>query len=343
MRRLHRLLGLLLLLPLVAWTVTGLAFHLKPGWAGAYEQLRAYDDGPLDPAGLIAPADLPIAGGSTAWELGSTAVGPVYRMSREAGPVLVHATTGRILSPLDRASVEAIARRASSRAAASERYGDVEDVLLTEREGVVRFAGGAVVRVGRYDLSVAQRGADTAWIDRMYELHYLRWTGIEAIDRVLAPIAVVAVWLLAFTGVRKLRRRAQTSNSTDVLPLRGASGGRDGARRGDIHWLAAVDAGGDHPHPHVVVQDDVLNCSRIATVVVCALTTKLRRADEPGNVLLEADEGDLPKRSVVVVSQILSVDKSRLGERIGSLSDERVDQILDGLRFQQRAFFERSS
>jgi mRNA interferase MazF len=114
--------------------------------------------------------------------------------------------------------------------------------------------------------------------------------------------------------------------------------------RGDLHWIAPDDAGGPAPsyaHPHVVVQDDVFNHSRIATVVVCALTSNLHRANEPGNVLLDAGEGDLPARSVVVVSQISSVDKARLGERIGSLSAARVDQIVDGLRFQQRSFFER--
>jgi mRNA interferase MazF len=89
----------------------------------------------------------------------------------------------------------------------------------------------------------------------------------------------------------------------------------------------------------VVVQQDVFNHSRISTVVVCALTSHLARADEPGNVLLDAGEGNLPQRSVVVVSQILSVDKARLGERIGALSEARVDEILAGLRFQQRSFF----
>jgi mRNA interferase MazF len=76
-------------------------------------------------------------------------------------------------------------------------------------------------------------------------------------------------------------------------------------------------------------------------VIVCALSTNLGKATEPGNVLLDEGEGDLPKRSVVVVSQIDVVDKSRLGERIGALSGARVEQILDGLRFQQRAYFPR--
>lgn len=112
-------------------------------------------------------------------------------------------------------------------------------------------------------------------------------------------------------------------------------------RRGDLFWIAPDDSRGpapDYAHPHVVVQDDLFNRSRIATVVVCALTSNLRRASEPGNVLLDPGEGDLPRQSVVVVSQIDSVEKTRLRERIGTLSHERVEQVLAGLRFQQRMF-----
>jgi len=97
----------------------------------------------------------------------------------------------------------------------------------------------------------------------------------------------------------------------------------------------------NYSHPHVVVQEDVFNHSRITTVVVCALTSNLHRATEPGNVLLDVGEGDLPKQSVVVVSQISSIDKAQLGDRVGTLSEARVDQILSGLRFQQRSFFRR--
>jgi mRNA interferase MazF len=114
--------------------------------------------------------------------------------------------------------------------------------------------------------------------------------------------------------------------------------------RGDVFWLAPDDSRGQPPtysHPHVVVQDDLFNHSRISTVVVCALTTNLSKAAEPGNVLLEPGEGNLPKQSVVVVSQVSSVEKARLGERIGALSETRVDQILAGLRFLERAFFAR--
>ena len=114
--------------------------------------------------------------------------------------------------------------------------------------------------------------------------------------------------------------------------------------RGDVFWIAPDDSRGPAPsysHPHVVVQDDVFNRSRITTVIVCALTSNLHKATEPGNVLLEVGEGNLPEQSVVVVSQISSVDKTRLGERIGSLPPARVEQILAGLRFQQASFFGR--
>lgn len=115
-------------------------------------------------------------------------------------------------------------------------------------------------------------------------------------------------------------------------------------RRGEIYWVAPDETRGSVPgvpHPYLVVQDDVFNRSRIDTVVMCALTSNLQRATEPGNVLLEAGEGGLEKQSVIVVSQLSSLPKTGLGARIGALPQERVDQALAGLRFQQAAFFQR--
>lgn len=113
-------------------------------------------------------------------------------------------------------------------------------------------------------------------------------------------------------------------------------------RRGDLHWVAPDESRGEvagPPHPHLVIQDDVFNRSRVHTVIVCALTSNLHRAHEPGNVLLDPGEGSLPRRSVLVVSQVSSIPKAQLGGYIGTLSERRVEQVLDGLRFQQAAFF----
>jgi mRNA interferase MazF len=113
--------------------------------------------------------------------------------------------------------------------------------------------------------------------------------------------------------------------------------------RGDLYWIdASPGHGSGEPHPHLVLQEDVFNRSRIRTVIACALTSNVGRAREPGNVLLELGEGNLPRRSVIVVSQISAFDKSALGAYIGRLSEERVEQALDGLRFQQASFFTRS-
>lgn len=74
-----------------------------------------------------------------------------------------------------------------------------------------------------------------------------------------------------------------------------------------------------------------MNRSQIRTVIVCALTTNLRRAKARGNVLLDVGEGDLSEQTVVNVSQIFTVDKAFLTEKIGQLSQLRVRQILAGL------------
>jgi len=105
-------------------------------------------------------------------------------------------------------------------------------------------------------------------------------------------------------------------------------------RQGDVFWVELGEPGGSAPgyrHPHVVIQNDVFNHSRIGTVVVIALTSNLDRAAAPGNVRLRKGEGGLPKPSVVNVSQIFTVDRSQLAQRIGTLPPARVRDIVDGL------------
>jgi mRNA interferase MazF len=106
--------------------------------------------------------------------------------------------------------------------------------------------------------------------------------------------------------------------------------------RGDLYW---VQLESDIPHPHVVIQDTILNQSRIPTVVVCGLTSNLSRVAIPGNVMLEPGEGNLPRQSIVEVSKISVIEKTQLGEYIGSLSEQRINQILAGMRFLQQSFF----
>ena len=106
-------------------------------------------------------------------------------------------------------------------------------------------------------------------------------------------------------------------------------------RRGEVWWGELEKPTGSEPglrRPLVVVQADAFNRSRIQTVVCAVLTSNLRLADAPGNVLVSKRESGLPKDSVVNVSQIVTIDRTVLTERIGKLPARVRERIDDGLR-----------
>jgi len=104
--------------------------------------------------------------------------------------------------------------------------------------------------------------------------------------------------------------------------------------QGEIYWADLGSPRGSEPgyrHPVIVVQNDLFNRSRIGSVIVCGLTSNLARGTSPGNVVLRQGEGGLPKRSVVNVTQLTTVDRSQLIQRVGKISKGRVTQILEGI------------
>lgn len=106
-------------------------------------------------------------------------------------------------------------------------------------------------------------------------------------------------------------------------------------RRDEIYWASLPEPVGSGPgyrRPVVVVQDNRFNDSRIGTVIVAAVTSNLHLSEAPGNVFLSSHDSGLPHNSVVNVSQLLTVDKSLLSERVGPLSSEFIRSIDDGLR-----------
>jgi mRNA interferase MazF len=106
-------------------------------------------------------------------------------------------------------------------------------------------------------------------------------------------------------------------------------------RQGDVFWVRFGHPGDSGPagkRPAVVIQNDLLNTSNINTTVVSLITSNLRLMEIPWNVGLKKGMGNIPKSSVVVVSQVATVDKTRLLEKIGSLDNAVIDKILDGCR-----------
>ncbi len=105
-------------------------------------------------------------------------------------------------------------------------------------------------------------------------------------------------------------------------------------KQGEIYWVDLSEPIGSEPgymHPHVVIQNNIFNSSKINTVVVCSLTSNLKRAKAPGNVTLDKGEANLPKKSVVNISQIYTVNKNDLTEKIGQISEKRMNEILEGI------------
>jgi mRNA interferase MazF len=106
--------------------------------------------------------------------------------------------------------------------------------------------------------------------------------------------------------------------------------------QGDLYWVDLGEPRGSEPgfrHPFVVIQNDAFNKSKINTVVVCALSSNVKLSQAPGNVLLKKGEENLPKTSVVNVSQVMTVNKDELGLKIGQLSKKRMEEIIDGFQF----------
>ncbi len=104
--------------------------------------------------------------------------------------------------------------------------------------------------------------------------------------------------------------------------------------QGDVWWAELPDPHGSAPayrRPVVVVQGDAFNRSAIQTVVCIALTSNLKWADAPGNVALTARSTGLSRQSVANVSQIVTLDKSELTERAGSVPAAKLELVLAGI------------
>jgi mRNA interferase MazF len=106
-------------------------------------------------------------------------------------------------------------------------------------------------------------------------------------------------------------------------------------RRGEIWWADLPTPVASEPgyrRPVLIIQSDEFNRSRIRTVIAAVLTTNLRLAEAPGNILVTTDETGLSQDSVVNVSQIITVDKSFLTAQVSQVSDRVMLLVEDGLR-----------
>ena len=105
--------------------------------------------------------------------------------------------------------------------------------------------------------------------------------------------------------------------------------------QGEIYWVDLGNPDGSEPgykHPHIVIQNNVFNSSKISTIVMCSLTSNLKRGISPGNVTLKKGEANLPKKSVVNITQIYTVDKKDICEKLGKISNKKMHEVLAGVK-----------
>ena len=204
MRSLHRVLGLVLAAPFLLWTVTGLLFHLKPGWGEAYEMLSAERaDGEVALAELAPPSTT----AASRVEAFSTVLGPMWRITHGAETDLYDGKTARLLSPLTEDAAVALAKDAVARAKHGAAYGVSRSAATSADEVIVYFSGGPEVSVDRHSARLSRTGPDTRRIDWYYRVHYLQWTGRPRFDRIFAVVAIVLTLALTLLGLRLFFRR----------------------------------------------------------------------------------------------------------------------------------------
>ncbi len=189
-RQVHRTLGLILLLPFFAWAATGLVFFIKPGYGGAYDMpaVKTYP--------LTSPVTIPAREEWLEYRVVRTVLGEHLMVRTESGWSHLDPRT---LKPRPRPQAADIARLLNDAFLENpERYGRVADA--SEQE-ILTTTG---VRVKLYwdTLSLSQRGTDTVWIDRLYKIHYIQWTGIKTLDQILGLSALAGIVGLSLLGLR---------------------------------------------------------------------------------------------------------------------------------------------
>jgi len=190
LRRWHRLAGLVLLIPLFGWIVTGVIFFIKPGYAGAYD-MPAVRRHPL----TTSPSGALPSGALEARSL-RTILGDHLLVRTASGMSHHDPVTMRVRERPSAQMVRTLIDDAVRDKRA--RYGEIVSVSgLTARTST-----GVTITLDWDTLSLEQRGPDTDRIDLFYRIHYLQWTGVKPLDRILGVAGLSLLLVLTTLGLR---------------------------------------------------------------------------------------------------------------------------------------------
>lgn len=190
-RKIHKTIGLMLLLPFLGWVITAMVFYIKPGYADAYEY--------LEPKFYPLTEHMPVARPDSAWlelKYMKTVLGLHVIVRTSEGWMQLDSQT---LQPSGKPSEENI--RMLLKDAFSQnprRYGEIAAIS----NDTITTTTNIQVILDWNGMKLYQRGPDTDRIDMLYKIHYLQWTGISTIDKVLGPLGLSLVVLLSILGIR---------------------------------------------------------------------------------------------------------------------------------------------
>ena len=186
-RSVHRIIGIILLLPFFGWAITGFIFFIKPGYSAAYESLspKTY------------PLDSVMIASDTTWK--------EFRYFRTilGGHLIVRTDSGWVhLDPATRKprikpnETEIKQLLADAFTVNPLRYGEVSSIS----EQTIKTNTDIEVQLDWNRVSLYQKGKDTDRIDWFYKIHYLQWTGIKSVDKVVGVVGLILVMVLAGLG-----------------------------------------------------------------------------------------------------------------------------------------------
>lgn len=187
-RKLHRVIGIVMLIPFLAWAITGLIFFIKPGYAGAYELLNVKTY-PLEQTVNVVSDP-----GWREFRYVKTILGDHLLVRGESGWKQLDPNTKQPRpAPSD---VETRSLLKDAFAANPQRYGEIAAI-----EGdTIKTTTGVEVTFDWNRLTLQQKGKDTDRIDLIYKIHYLQWTGIKSVDRVVGLVGITLVVVLSVLG-----------------------------------------------------------------------------------------------------------------------------------------------
>ena len=195
-RKQHRLLGGILLLPFIAWSLTGVFFLVRPAYEQAYSVLspKTYS---ADQINISAQPE---------WQemrLLKTVLGLHLLVKQEGGWQQLDPDSLEVRATPVEADLVSFVEDAISQD--TLRYGE----LLPGESDPFRTSTGVTIAVDWDSLSLYQQGLDTRWIDRIYRIHYLQWTGIAFLDTILGVAGLLLLLLITATGSAMLLRREE--------------------------------------------------------------------------------------------------------------------------------------